>query len=108
MRVEVGGGDPNLDAASTSLVERSNLSIRMMLRRFTRLTNAHSKSWRHHEAAISLLFAYYNYVRPHMTLTERYERKTTPAMAAGLTDHPWSVREFIERVFPREEATLAS
>jgi IS1 family transposase/transposase-like protein len=107
-RIEVGSGNPDMDAACTSHVERSNLTIRMLLRRFTRLTNGHSKSWRHHEAAIALLFAYYNFCRPHMTLTEREDRPTTPAMAAGLTDHVWSVAELLEKVIPRGSEAIAS
>jgi hypothetical protein len=102
MQVTVGGGSPDLNAASTSFVERSNLNVRMMLRRFTRLTNAHSKSWDHHEAALALLFAYYNFCRKHMTI------KQTPAMAAGLTDHAWSAKELIERVIPRDAPAIAS
>jgi IS1 family transposase/transposase-like protein len=103
MRVEVGGGNPNLDIACTSHVERSNLTIRMMLRRFTRLTNAHSKQWRYHEAAIALLFAYYNFCRKHMSL----ERGCTPAMEAGLANHAWSVKELIERALPQDIAADA-
>jgi hypothetical protein len=80
----------------------------MMLRRFTRLTNGHSKSWDHHEAAIALLFPYYNFCRPHMTLNEREERPTTPAMAAGLTDHVWSVKELREKVIPEGSTAIAS
>jgi hypothetical protein len=109
MHVAVGGGKPNLTIASTSYIERSNLTIRMMLRRFTRLTNAHSKSWDHHEAALGLLFAVYNFVRPHMTLTAAWDgRKCTPAMAAGLTGHPWSIRELIGRAVPNSLAAEAS
>jgi hypothetical protein len=74
----------------------------MMLRRFTRLTNAFSKSWRHHEAALALLFCYYNFVRKHMTL------KRTPAMAAGLTDHAWSVKELIQAAIPEGARARAS
>jgi IS1 family transposase len=101
-RIEAGSGNPDLDAACTSHIERSNLTVRMMLRRFTRLTNAFSKSWRHHEAALGLLFAYYNFVRKHMTL------KRTPAMAAGLTDHTWSVKELIQIVIPAGASAKAS
>ncbi len=66
-------GNPDMNRVSTSHVERSNLTLRMTVRRWTRLTNAFSKSWRHHEAAMALYIAFYNFVRPHMTL------KTTPA-----------------------------
>jgi hypothetical protein len=80
----------------------------MLVRRFTRITNGHSKSWRHHEAAIALLFAYYNFCRPHMTLTERTEKPCTPAMAAGLADHVWSVKELLEKVIPHGTEAMAS
>lgn len=59
--------------------------MRMTLRRLTRLTNARSKKWGNHYAALGLYFAYYNFVRKHTTL------KTTPAVAAGLTDHAWTI-----------------
>jgi hypothetical protein len=67
----------------------------MQIRRLTRLTNAFSKKWENHEAALVLFFAYYNFCRPHMTLTEEAGCKTTPAMAAGLTDHVWGVAELL-------------
>jgi len=90
-------GDPDMGRVCTSHVERSNLTIRMMTRRFTRLTNAFSKKWENHEAALALFFAFYNYCRPHMTLSEDAGRKTTPAMAAGLADCLWTVAELLER-----------
>jgi IS1 family transposase/transposase-like protein len=99
IRVTAGSGDPDLEAACTSHVERSNLTIRMMLRRFTRLTNAFSKTWRHHRAALALLFSFYNYCRPHMTLNRAVRQKCTPAMAAGLAGHVWSIEELIRRTF---------
>ena len=58
----------------------------------TRLTNGYSKSWRNHECALALFFAFYNFIRPHSSLD-----KNTPAMAAGLTDHRWSFRELLEK-----------
>ena len=82
-------GDPDMNLVCTSHVERSNLTLRMTVRRWTRLTNAFSKSWKHHEAAMSLYIAFYNFVRPHMTL------KTTPAVASRLTDHVWSIEELL-------------
>lgn len=85
-------GDPNLDTASTSIVERSNLSIRMSNRRMTRLTNAFSKKLENHKAAMALHFANYNLCRVHRSL------RITPAMAAGVTDHVWSVEELLEAV----------
>jgi hypothetical protein len=74
---------------STSHVERLNLTTRMSVRRYTRLTNAFSKKLQNHAAAVSLHFAFYNYCRKHQTLG------TSPAMAAGLTDHVWTLGELI-------------
>jgi transposase-like protein/IS1 family transposase len=82
-------GHPDENKISTSHVERSNLTIRMGNRRFTRLTNAFSKKWANHLASLALTFAYYNFVRPHQTL------KMTPAMAAGIEDHPWTLEELV-------------
>ncbi len=68
----------------------------MQIRRLTRLTNAFTKKWENHEAALALFFAFYNFCRPHMTLTEGADGvKTPPAMVAGLTDHVWTVAELI-------------
>jgi hypothetical protein len=86
-RVRTGRPDP--EKISTSIVERSNLTIRMRMRRFTRLTNGFSKSWLHHEAAFALFAVAYNLVLIHGTL------KTTPAVKHGLTDHPWTVEELL-------------
>ncbi len=88
-------GEPDEDRICTSHAERGNLTLRMQIRRLTRLTNAHSKKWENHEAAMALFFAYYDFCRPHQTLTEEAEVKTTPAMKAGLTDHVWSVEELL-------------
>lgn len=85
----VGCGDPDMDRACTSHVERGNLTMRMMNRRLTRLTNGHSKKWENHEAALALYFAYYNFCRVHMTLKE------TPAMAAGLVSEPWTLKRLL-------------
>jgi len=90
IKYEVISGNPRHARASTSFVERQNLSLRMGVRRFTRLTNAHSKKWGNHTAMLALWFAYYNFGRKHMTLKE------TPAMASGLADHVWTIRELIE------------
>jgi IS1 family transposase len=84
-------GDPDPAHISTSHVERLNLTTRMSVRRFTRLTNAFSKKVENHAAAVALHFCFYNYCRPHMSLG----RKTTPAMAAGVTDHVWTIDELI-------------
>lgn len=83
-------GQPQFTEACTSHIERSNLSLRMSSRRFTRLTNAFSKKWENHEAMLALWFAFYNYCRKHMTLKE------TPAMASGLENHIWTIRELIQ------------
>jgi IS1 family transposase len=88
-------GTPDEDKICTSHVERSNLSIRMAMRRMTRLTNAHSKKWENHEAAFTLWFCFYNFCRTHETLSDAANRKTTPAMAAGLTDHVWTLEELL-------------
>ncbi|MBI1314188.1 IS1 family transposase [bacterium] len=87
--VTQGCGTPDRDRVCTSHVERGNLSIRMHVRRLTRLTNAFSKKWENHDSMLAIFFAWYNWCRKHMTL------KTTPAVAAGLTDHVWSVRELL-------------
>lgn len=82
-------GSPDQDRVCTSYIERNNLNVRMQIRRMTRLTNAFSKKWENHEAAMALYFGYFNFCRKHGTI------KTTPAMAAGLTDHPWTVEELL-------------
>lgn len=87
---DVISGSPSQADACTSHIERSNLSLRMSSRRFTRLTNGFSKKWENHDAALALWFAFYNYCRKHMTLKE------TPAMASGLENHVWTIRELIE------------
>ncbi len=84
-------GDPDMDHVSTSYSERLNLSVRMHVRRFTRLTNAHSKSVAHHEAMISLFVAWYNFCRKHESLKQQ-----TPAMASGLTDKVWAIGELLQ------------
>jgi transposase-like protein/IS1 family transposase len=96
----VCGGNPDADRICTSHVERSNLTIRMTIRRLTRLTNAFSKKWGNHEAALGLFFAFYNYCRPHQTLTEDLGYSCTPTMRAGLTDHVWSVDELLTNLPP--------
>lgn len=85
-------GDPIESQISTSYVERSNLTIRMSNRRFTRLTNAFSKKIENHIAAFSLYAMHYNFCKKHGTV------KTSPAVAAGVTDHIWTVEEMIETV----------
>jgi hypothetical protein len=73
---------------STSYVERQNLTMRMGMRRFTRLTNAFSKKVENQAHAISLHFMHYNFCRPHQTLTRKAGKRTTPAMAAGVARAP--------------------
>ena len=84
MRGHVESGD-----ISTSYVERFNLSLRMGNRRFTRLTNAHSKKMENHVHALSLFTMFYNFARVHETI------RCTPAMAAGVTNHVWEVSEIV-------------
>lgn len=87
-KVEVTGS-PDPKHISTSFVERQNLSMRMGMRRFTRLTNAFSRKIENHMAAVSLYFMWYNFGRVHQTL------RVTPAMEAGIADHVWSVEEIV-------------
>jgi len=86
----IGQTDPK--RICTSIVERSNLSLRMGLRRFTRLTNAFSKKWENHWAAVALWYCWYNFGRVHKSL------RMTPAMASGIADHIWTVRDLLEAV----------
>jgi hypothetical protein len=86
-------GDPDPARISTSSVERQNLTMRMGMRRFTRLTNGFSKKVENLAHAVSLHYMHYNFARPHQTLTKRFGRPTTPAMAAGVSDDVWSVWE---------------
>lgn len=86
-------GNPDSQHVSTSFVERSNLTMRMSMRRFTRLTNAFSKKIENLMHAVTLHFMYYNFARPHQTLSKPY--KKTPAMAAGISDHVWSIEEIV-------------
>jgi IS1 family transposase len=85
-RVRVSG-DPDMAHVSTSFVERQNLTMRMSMRRFTRLTNAFSKKVENHEAAVALYFMWYG--RIHQTL------RVTPAMEAGVSDHVWTAAEIV-------------
>ena len=87
--IRIQDGRPDPSHISTSYVERQNLTIRMAIRRFTRLTNAFSKKLDNHKAACALHFAYYNFCRIHKSL------RVTPAMEAGITDHVWSLRELL-------------
>jgi IS1 family transposase len=84
-------GEPDPDRISTSYVERQNLTMRMGMRRFTRLTNGFSRKVENLAHSVSLHFMHYNFARPHTALKQRYPR--TPAMAAGVADHIWSLEE---------------
>jgi hypothetical protein len=88
-RKAVISGKPDHAHVSTSYVERQNLTMRMSMRRFTRLTNGFSKKVENHEHALALYFMYYNFCRIHQTL------RVTPAMEANVTDHVWSIEEVI-------------
>jgi IS1 family transposase len=95
VRKDIVEGKPDLAHVSTSYAERSNLSIRMQNRRFTRLTNAFSKKFENHVHALALYFMFYNFVRIHKTL------KMTPAMAAGVSETLWSMSDLAERIETR-------
>ncbi len=90
LRKAVISGKPSFQHVSTSHTERQNLTMRMQMRRFTRLTNAFSKKIENHEAAIALHYMYYNFARVHQTL------RVTPAMEAGISDHVWSLKEIVD------------
>lgn len=91
-------GKPDWDHVSTSYVERSNLSIRMHQRRFTRLTNAHSKKFENHCWAVALHVTFYNFTRIHSSL------RMSPAMAAGVSDRLWDMTDIVALIDAREEA----
>jgi IS1 family transposase len=89
-------GKPDPKHISTSFVERQNLTMRMSMRRFTRLTNAFSKKVENHAHAVALHFMYYNFCRIHKTL------RVTPAMVAGVTDRLWTVEDIVKLISERE------
>ena len=88
LKVKISG-HPDKKEISTSYIERQNLTIRMSMRRYTRLTNGFSKKLENHKAAVALHFLHYNFVRIHQTL------RVTPAMEAGITDHLWSIKDIV-------------
>lgn len=95
----VMAGSPNMKLVSTSYVERQNLTMRMGMRRYTRSTNGFSKKIENHAHAVSLHFMPYNFCRPHQTLAKRYPElgtQVTPAMAAGVERHPWSLTQLVD------------
>jgi len=100
-RIETITGDPEPEHIATSHVERQNLTMRMGMRRFTRLTNAFSKKVANLEHALALHYVYYNFVRIHRTL------RVTPAMEAGLTDRLWTVRDIAELLEQAEAERVA-
>ena len=89
VRAQTVNGNPEHKHVSTSFVERNNLTMRMGIRRFTRLTNAFSKKVENHACAVALHFMHYNFCRVHQTL------RVTPAMEAGLADHVWEIEELV-------------
>ena len=89
-------GDPVMDDVSTSYVERQNLTMRMQMRRFTRLTNAFSKKIEHHNYAVAINYAYYNWVRIHKTI------RVTPAMEAKLATKPLTIDDIIRYAYAHE------
>ncbi len=89
-RKAVISGTPDFKHVSTSHTERQNLTMRMSMRRSTRLTNAFSKKLENHEHALALYFMYYNFARIHQSL------RVTPAMEAGISDHVWSLEEIVQ------------
>src|SRR5215203_385515 len=94
-------GSPAVEHVSTSYIERQNLTMRMQMRRFTRLTNGFSKKWENHVHMVALYTTWYNFVRIHKTL------RTTPAMAAGVTDRLWSMEDIVGLVDDLEVARIA-
>ena len=94
-------GEPNPNLISTSYIERQNLTMRMSMRRYTRLTNGFSKKLENHAAATAIHFMHYNFARIHRTI------RMAPAMAAGVTDALWTVRDIIGLLEEREAETAA-
>jgi len=95
-------GRPDSDHISTSHVERQNLTMRMGMRRFTRLTNGFSKKLANHRAAVAVHFMYYNFARVHKSL------RVTPAMEAGLADHVWEIEELVGLLEAKELAAVGT
>src|SRR5205814_2264618 len=93
-------GRPDPRHVSTSFVERQNLTMRMHMRRFTRLTNGFSKKIEMHAHSVALHFAYYNFCKIHQSL------RVTPAMEAGLSDHVWGMEELISLLAPGQQEAI--
>lgn len=96
MELAVMAGEPDRKHVSTSYVERANLTMRMSMRRFTRLTNAFSKKFENHCYSVSLHMFWYNFIRIHQTI------RCTPAMAAGITDQLWEMSDLVALIESRE------
>lgn len=99
MEVKVCWGNPDPDRISTSNVERANLTMRMGMRRFTRLTNGFSKKLDNHKHAVALHFFHYNFIRKHQSI------KTTPAVMAGVANMPWTMVDFVKMLEREEKET---
>lgn len=112
VETKIVNGGPDPEHISTSYVERQNLTIRMGMRRFTRLTNAFSKKVENLAAAVSLHFMHYNFCRVHQSLTvtksDGPRKKQTPAMAAGIADDVWTLQELCELLKPNGSHTPVS
>ena len=91
-------GNPDVKAVSTSYVERQNLTMRMGMRRFTRLTNGFSKKIEFQEYAIALHYMHYNFCRIHKSLTPKNSIGVTPAMTSGLTNRIWTIEDLINLI----------
>ena len=98
---QVISGHPDPEHISTSYVERQNLTMRMGMRRFTRLTNGFSKKVENLAYTVALHFMHYNFCRVHQSL------RVTPAMEAGIADHVWTIEEIVALLEAREEAEEA-
>lgn len=96
--VRVVTGDPVPAHISTGSVEHQNLSMRMGMRRFTRLTHGFSEKVENLAHAVSLNYTHDNFARPHQKLTRRFGKPTTPAMAAGVARYPWSYTQIAGRL----------
>jgi IS1 family transposase len=99
-KTKVISGNPDVAHISTSHAERQNLTMRMSMRRFTRLTNAFSKKFENHCHSLALYFVYYNWMRKHKAHGQ------TPAMAAGLTDKPMLMADLVAILDQREQVAL--
>jgi IS1 family transposase len=102
IETKIISGDPDAKHISTSYIERQNLTMRMHMRRFTRLTNAFSKKIENHAAAIALHYMHYNFCKIHQTL------RVTPAMAAGVTDRVWDAEDVVRMLETKERSKFKS